>query len=73
MNKTITKIPVKQYSTVYTSSELNEWECQHENTRSESFTTDYMTFDGPDQFDTEIIVCADCNMWHNLGEEDWQV
>ena len=49
-----------------------EWECQHESTHLESFTTDYMTFEGADQFETDINVCDSCEAWQYLGSEEWQ-
>lgn len=34
--------------------------CTHDEVAIESYTIDYMTFDGPDQYEEEGYVCAEC-------------
>lgn len=53
------RIPVREIPNCTWELEGDAFFCTHDEVEVETYTTDYMTFDGPDQYETEGYVCAD--------------
>jgi hypothetical protein len=54
-------IYIRQLDSEYRLSPYHEWECQHIHTHRESIAVDYMTFEGPKQYEEKATVCNECD------------
>lgn len=54
------KIPVRLEPSCTWELEGDTFYCTHDETEIVEYTVDYMTFDGPDQYEVEGYECAEC-------------
>jgi hypothetical protein len=48
-----------------------EFACLHADTHTEEFATNYMTFEGVQEYSSKAEVCDECNSWYNEVDEEW--
>jgi hypothetical protein len=49
------------------------FECTHQNPKIEVVANDYMTLEGAKQYESEVVVCEDCESYFNEIDERWYV